>query len=427
MCTWAERRESVKWRADLSGRARRLLAALDAGEPAAARKALAAYAGRRDLSVWVSEVAGIGWKCFAGPEVRKELRDRKRREEAEAARAVRLAAERETVKALRFRLTEMGVQEPLGLERLRRLVRMLPEGAAKALVLRYPYGLFGFGNREREWASEPPDPDVLAAQRQAVPDDVLLRAWNDRWVTVATAAGELGVSPERIRQVMDCLETVECRNPHYRSAAPMRLIRLSSLLDWAEAHRDLVARWAEASRRSKEAWRRAFERKVEELRGMPGRILAASDGPAPLVCFWLSLLNRAAKSGHPELYRPKVRALRALVGAGVPFRLGYVAGGDREERVWLCDACRERAREMGMHPLDYVELVGACENCDVEPRQVGYYDLYELVFSFAGVGKFCYHVPREVGRGWLPEPEGIPDGAWRSRGEEEGFVFGRAL
>jgi hypothetical protein len=34
-------------------------------------------------------------------------------------------------------------------------------------------------------------------------------------------------------------------------------------------------------------------------------------------------------------------------------------------RLWLCDACREDAREMGMHPIEYVDY-GSCNNCTID-------------------------------------------------------------
>lgn len=424
--------------------ARSALALLDlaarSGDPAGVemvgfRQALAVFAGWKTLRPWFRLVGETGGRVITRRDAEREKAAAKRaalasvrQEEAQRKREQRAARERELVRALRLRLSEMGVGEPLLPEGLRRLARMLPEPYAGIVRLRHTYELFGLGcSREPAWVAEAPDPAALEEFRRAIPDDVLLEAWNDRWVTARTVADELGVSLERARQIMEEVGYIEVKNPHYSSAEPMKLSRLSAVSAWAASHPQEMERWTAASRRAREAYRRWFQREVEGLRSMPAAIARATDDPAPLVCFWLSLLNRAAKSGHAEFYRLKDEALRTLVRARVPFELGYVEGGDREERVWLCDACLEEARSMGMHPLDYIDIVGPCGNCDIEPAQARYYDLYALTFRFPGVGKFSYHVPYEIGRRYLPHPDALPEDALTVRGEEGAWAFGRAL
>lgn len=418
----------TKGEAEVARRASRLLNALEdpGSSPKDLLKALAAYAGKREKSLpeWAEKVARLGHRVFAGPEVRREFERMVREREAEARHRAELATEKEVVKSLRRRLDALGVTEPLTLDRYEKFRRMLPERLAELLRLKHRYILFGWKHTvEPSWISEPPDETVFSALEAALPDRLLARAWNDRWVTVKTAAETLGVSPNRIRSALSELPHIKVENPH-GGDSPMRLIRLSSLLDWAERHREKVARWAAASARAREAHRRAFERKVRELREAPRRLAGS---PAVLACFWLSLLNRAAKSGMPDLYGMKDAALKELVKAGVPFELAFVEGGDREEKVWLCDECLEKACEMGLHPLEYIDTIGPCGDCDVEPAVDGYYDLYELTFTFPGAGRFCFHVPYPIGKKWLPDPASIPDGQRRFRGEEGGFLFGRPL
>lgn len=392
------------------------------------------YVGWKNLTNWFAAVAASGYTHFTKKALQKEKEAEKRekraqarREEALRAHEERIKKEKEMVKALRHRLAELGVSDPITYESYRHLLKMLPKEKADVLKLKTIHEIIGFGNSEPAWVREPADPETVRKHRRLVSDEELLAAWNDRWITIRTAANELGVSEERVRRLLDRLIVIEVDNPYSKYAPPMKLIRLSSLLNWAEKHEEEVKKWAEASKRAKEAYRRVFARKVDELRSFPAKIEEITKDPAPLVCFWLSLLNRAAKTGHPQLYSIKDDALRALVKTGVPFTLGYVEGGDREEKVWLCDSCREEAREMDMSPLEYIEVCDPCKNCDVEPAIPRYYDLYELTFSFPGIGKFSYHVPYEKGVRYLPRPENISEDAVRDRGEEEGFTFGRSL
>jgi len=392
------------------------------------------YVGWKKLDVWFAAAAASGYTHFTKKALQKEKEAEKRekraearREEARRAHEERIKKEKEMVRALRYRLTELGVNDPITYDSYRHLLKMLPEEKADALKLKTMYEIIGFGNSEPAWVREPADPEAVKEHRRLVSDEALLAAWNDRWITIGTAADELGVSENRIRNLLDHLTVIEVENPHYKSAPPMKLIRLSSLQSWAEKHEEEVKKWAEASKRAKEAYRRVFARKVDELRSFPAKIEEATKDPAPLVCFWLSLLNRAAKTGHPHLYDMKDNALKMLVRTGVPFTLNYIEGGDREEKVWLCDSCLEEAREMDMSPPEYIEVCGPCKNCDVEPAVPRYYDLYELTFSFPGIGKFSYHVPYEKGVRYLPRPENISEDAVRDRGEEEGFTFGRSL
>jgi hypothetical protein len=87
------------------------------------------------------------------------------------------------------------------------------------------------------------------------------------------------------------------------------------------------------------------------------------------------------------------------------------------------------ARDMGMHPLDYIEMAGPCEKCHVERARRRYYDLYELTFRFDGIGTFTFHVPYPVGKGYLPDPSTLPENAFSDRATESDdcWTFGRPL
>jgi hypothetical protein len=195
--------------------------------------------------------------------------------------AARIARMRERLKALKALLREAGIAEPVTEERLGHLRRMLPADAVRFLGLRRAFELFrpytpDPPDREPTWMAEPPDPAVLEELRQVVSPAVLAIAWNDRWVTAATVAEALGISRSAARRILVQLPHREVPNPHYRQAAPMRLVRMSDVAAWAEANRDLLDAWR----------RRRAARKPSRPRGvvgvclmrLPFRVLVAAVG-----------------------------------------------------------------------------------------------------------------------------------------------------
>ncbi|WP_448593130.1 hypothetical protein [Thermoflexus hugenholtzii] len=150
--------------------------------------------------------------------------------------AARIARMRERLKALKALLREAGIAKPVTEECLGHLRRMLPADAVRFLGLRRAFELFrpytpDPPDQEPAWMAEPPDPAVLAL------------AWNDRWVTATTAAEALSISRSAARRILVQLPHREVPNPHYRQAAPMRLVWMSDVAAWAEANRDLLDAW----------------------------------------------------------------------------------------------------------------------------------------------------------------------------------------
>ena len=346
----------------------------------------------------------------------------------------RIALQRDLLRAVRALLKEAGIDDPLTRERIDHLRRMLPEPCVSFLRLRRAWELFcpfteNPPDVEPSWLSEAPDPKLLGQVRQHVPPEILARAWTDRWVTTGTVASTLGISQDAARRIMDRLPAREVPNPHYRHSGPMRIVRMSDVTAWAAENRTLLESWQRRLAARRQARAAALRRAADDLRAVPDRIRAITNNPAPLACWWLALLNRAARSGHEDLYSLKDSALRTLVRHGIPHGLRYLEGGDKPGRVWLCDECRNMARDMGMHPLDYIEMAGPCENCRVERARRRYYDLYELTFRFDGIGTFTFHVPYPVGKGYLPDPSTLPESAFSDRATESDdcWTFGRPL
>lgn len=342
----------------------------------------------------------------------------------------RIALQRDLLRAVKVLLREAGINAPLTRERIDHLRRMLPEPCVSFLRLRRAYELFDNPpDREPPWVCEAPDPALLEQVRQHVPPETLATAWTDRWVTAATVASTLGISQNAARRIMDQLPTREVPNPHYQRSGPMRIVRMSDVTAWAAENRTLLESWQHRLATRRQARAAALRRAADDLRAVPDRIRAITSDPAPLACWWLALLNRAAKSGHEDLYSLKDKALRTLVQHGVPHSLRYLEGGDKPGRVWLCDECRDMARDMEIHPLDYIEMVGPCKNCQVEPAKRRYYDLYELTFQFDSIGTFIFHVPYPVGKRYLPDPSTLPENAFSDRATESDdcWTFGRPL
>ena len=89
---------------------------------------------------------------------------------------------------------------------------------------------------------------------------------------------------------------------------------------------------------------------IASLRAISAPIQTVPSDPAPLVCLWLTLLNRATKSVR-YLCQTKDAALRRPVAAAVPSVIPCVDDGDTPGSVWLCDKCRDAADAYGLHPL----------------------------------------------------------------------------
>lgn len=391
-----------------------------------ARAVLAAIAGAPGAPALADALrAFIGWKTPAPwkaalaatpPAVTRTLQSRQR---TAAAGERRHNAMRNTLRALRARLDALGLSERLSYSRVTQLNRMLP-----ASVPSFPAGLLPDHGPEPDWLAAPPPAATLAASYTQWPDELLVQAWHDRWVTAATAAEHLGISVHRVRQaIWPACDILTTANPHYRTAPPMTLARLSAVDAWAAHHPDDLTRWQQRSAASRLQHQARHAAALASLRAIPTQIQAATTDPAPLACFWLALLNRAAKSAH-SLYQTKDAALRRLVTAGVPCVIHYVDGGAKPESVWLCDTCRDHAAEYGLHPLDYIDEVGPCPACTIEPAVPDYYDLYALRFTFPGIGTFRYHIPADTGRAFLPPAATLPH---QERGDDGTWAYGRPL
>lgn len=390
---------------------------------------LCRFGGWKTFKRWAELLKEKGGRYFTRRDFERAKARRRREEKAPLMRQreeeMRRAAEeeaRQKLRAFRCRLDDLGISDPVTQETYSHFVKMLPKDLQH--IAKLPCAVFDSRNQP-DWILEEPDPAVLEQSRSELSDEMLVQAWTDRWVTAGTVASELGISENRARELVQALDYREVDNPHYKTASPMRIVRMSRVKRFAEEHADMVRRWAEASARAKERYREKLQEQIDKIRAVPQEIAAKTDDPLPLLCFWLTLLNRAAKADNERLYELKDDVLRQVVPARrESCAVRFVRGGDKPQKVWLCDDCREQAREMGMHPLEYIDVCGPCENCEVEPAIPGYYDLYEIAFNFPGIGKFSYHVPWEIGKTYLPNPSSLPS---RERDEEDGWVFGRPL
>lgn len=148
-----------------------------------------------------------------------------------------------------------------------------------------------------------------------------------------------------------------------------------------------------------------------------------NEPPIATLCHWLKLLDGWAtfyetdavaeqqRSREPlnvrdraqALYLLKERAMQTLYRSGSPaVSLGVLEGPSTEQRVWLCEKCVARAAKQGMSPRDYAEKVGGCADCQREGREPDYFSLYVLQIDYGPLGRWQFHTPVPLGKGYLP-------------------------
>ena len=256
-------------------------------------QAFTAYVGWARLSTWITAVrASHGTVLTRRDQTRAHAAQRRVTTQAEA-----VVHHRAAFQSLRIRLDALGIDQPLTYETLRHLLQMLPESSS---TIPSPAAFVQCGGspydpKEPAWVRESPGSDRVLASDPAISDDVLARAWFDQWITTATISQHLAISRAHAADVLTQCDLIEVDNPHYRSAASMRLVRMSSIEAWAQEHEILIDQWSQslARRRAQHAERQ--QQRMAALRAMPHQMQRITSDPAPVVCFWLSLLNRAAK------------------------------------------------------------------------------------------------------------------------------------
>lgn len=138
--------------------------------------------------------------------------------------------------------------------------------------------------------------------------------------------------------------------------------------------------------------------------------------------YFLYHLNHYAKGGEEYLYDLKEKVIRKFLLDYTPengLEVSFIKGGPR---VYLCAACRSKAKNMGLDYSKYKSIYDGCPQCR---KENDYYSLFEFKVEY-GEHRFCFHTPYHIARKWFEEGRGLP-GKTSERGKEEAFPFGRPI
>ena len=138
--------------------------------------------------------------------------------------------------------------------------------------------------------------------------------------------------------------------------------------------------------------------------------------------FFLYHLNHYAKGGEEYLYDLKEKVIERFLfdfSTDQGLDVLFVKGGPK---VYLCAACRSKAKNMS---LDYIKYKSYYEGCPQCRKEEDYYSLFEFKVEY-GEHRFCFHTPYHIARKWFEDGRGLPDKTGE-RGQEEAFPFGRPI
>lgn len=138
--------------------------------------------------------------------------------------------------------------------------------------------------------------------------------------------------------------------------------------------------------------------------------------------FFLYHLNHYAKGGEEYLYDLKEKVLKKFLCNFSPaegLEVSLIKGGPK---IYLCAACRSKAKNMGVNYNKYKSIYDGCPQCR---KETDYYSLFEFKVEY-GEHRFCFHTPYDIARKWFEDGSGLPDST-RERGKEEAFPFGRPI
>lgn len=147
------------------------------------------------------------------------------------------------------------------------------------------------------------------------------------------------------------------------------------------------------------------------------------------ISFYLFHLNHYAKryqSQSHELYGLKKRVIKKMYAENQDYiQVRYLLGPDRK-RIWLCDDCKESARNAGMSFVEYLKRGYYCPKCYVHSVDAEYYSLYEFIINIADY-RFVFHLPRSSAQRWLKDHCDMAQGR-RETGpyDDSMYLYGRA-
>ncbi|MGE5381287.1 MAG: hypothetical protein ACM3NT_09520 [Methylocystaceae bacterium] len=158
-----------------------------------------------------------------------------------------------------------------------------------------------------------------------------------------------------------------------------------------------------------------------------------ADSPCPELlqaAFYLFQLNHYAKkyvSAQKELYSLKHRVIKIMLERyGMYIEIAVLTGGDRL-RVWLCDDCKQNAREQNMTYRDYIAHGYYCPKCEQQIMERDFYSLLEIKISWER-HRFSFHVPWSEARRWELNWDAIPQRERSGKDARDSmFIYGRHI
>lgn len=253
-----------------------------------------------------------------------------------------------------------------------------------------------------------------------------------KYLNTAQAGEYLGITPAWVRRLVrdGFLEVKDTRQ--YKSGVDFYFDR-SQLADLLPRMPEFKRKWmseedvrlgakraafkrAEAQKKA-HGYRNVKERFLQSLEGYPEKVAALLRA-----AFFLYHLNHYAKGGEAYLYDLKERVLKVFVNSYSAAEGLHVSFMEGSQKVYLCDSCRSKSKNMGIDYSKYKSDFGGCPKCD---KKRDYYSLFEFVVEY-GEHRFCFHTPYSTARKWLTNPDDLP-GKARGRGKEEAHAFGRPI
>ncbi|GGM68437.1 hypothetical protein GCM10007108_03180 [Thermogymnomonas acidicola] len=246
--------------------------------------------------------------------------------------------------------------------------------------------------------------DLLEREMQTLSEEELQRmreALSDSYLTISRAADVCDIDRSMLRRLVDegTIPHIEVENPYYSRAAPMRLVRLSSVRKWMEENPKAVEisrKIAHAAKKARDTRKRREEEKrqetIQRLQELLVRVkeIAKSD-PVPLLAFWLKILElfRVDKKSVASLFQEAIYQATAYESVD-RVTLSHIMEVYDDTHPVLCKDCFNNAKSLGMSSSEYARKIGTCENCKevTEVISLGHYDevtFHSPVYDFSFV------------------------------------------
>jgi|LSQX01.3.fsa_nt_gb DNA-binding transcriptional MerR regulator len=157
---------------------------------------------------------------------------------------------------------------------------------------------------------------------------------------------------------------------------------------------------------------------------------AIPEGELLIICYYLLHLNHYAKTYEEHrdyLYKLKNQTLQKMFQLYPDYiKTQYLDGPDRV-KVWLCEDCKENARNSGISYNSYVKKDLACLKCTVQLLEPKYYSLIEFFIQMANY-RFIFHLPHQIAARWVKNIGEMKQGVRKiGKYDDRMYLYGRAV